>query len=100
MFMRESTHLSIVSELKTEILTLTLRLNFLQEEWNTLVRRINKKGGEQFLNEARMGAPSPFTEEEMRKLLILCHPDKHGGKALAEEMTARILDLRKEQKAA
>jgi hypothetical protein len=38
---------------------------------------------------------SGFTEEEIKKLLMLCHPDKHNGKQMAVEMTQKLLALRK-----
>ena len=61
-------------------------------EWNALVRRVNAKGGEEFLD-----SPSTqLTQDEIKKLLQLCHPDKHGGKQLAVDMTARLLLLRKD----
>lgn len=31
----------------------------------------------------------------LRQLLQLCHPDRHGGSALAGEVTAWLLDLRR-----
>jgi hypothetical protein len=60
-----------------------------------LVERINKLGGEEFLKrgEARLER-AQLSDDEVRKLLQLCHPDKHGGKPLAEEMTAKLLALR------
>lgn len=33
---------------------------------------------------------SQFTQDEIRKLISLCHPDKHAGKATATEMTAKL----------
>ena len=35
-----------------------------------------------------------FTQEELKKLITLCHPDKHGGSKIAEEMTAKLLEMR------
>ena len=61
-------------------------------EWNALVKKINAKGGQQFL-EGNISQPQ-FTEEELKKLLQLCHPDKHGGKQMAVDMTAKLLQLR------
>ena len=65
--------------------------NDLMVEWNTLIGRINAKGGESFLN----SDPVQLTQDEIKKLLQLCHPDKHDGKQLAVDMTQRLLELRK-----
>lgn len=79
------------------------RYNALLAQWNALVGKINAKGGESFLN----GAPAPppvkttklqFTQEEVMTMVRLCHPDKHGGDRAANDITARLLDLRKKTK--
>ena len=35
-----------------------------------------------------------FTEDELRKLMFLCHPDKHGHSNTATEIAARISQIR------
>lgn len=35
-----------------------------------------------------------FTAEQLRALIQLCHPDKHGGKASAVEMTKILNSMR------
>ncbi len=60
-------------------------------QWNALVRRINDLGGEQFLKAPK---PAQFTKEEIQKLILLCHPDKHDGKPMANEMTAKLLAMK------
>lgn len=71
----------------------------LQREWNILVDRINAKGGENFLRHGSIyptrSTSVPFNDAELKKLLMLCHPDKHGGKETAVEMTKKINSLRK-----
>lgn len=37
----------------------------------------------------------PLTPEEWKKLIFLCHPDKHQGSKVAEEVTMRLLSLRR-----
>lgn len=67
------------------------------DRWNKLVERINKKGGEHFLNNATLAkAPLQLTQDELTRLILLCHPDKHSGKAMAVEMTQKLLALKKE----
>lgn len=63
-------------------------------KWNALVDKINGLGGENFLNNAKIGGPSQFTDDELRSLLQLVHPDKHGGKQSAIELTQKINALR------
>jgi hypothetical protein len=63
----------------------------LRKRWNALVARINKLGGEAFLNAPK---PAQFTKEEIQKLILLCHPDKHDGKPMANEMTAKLLTMK------
>lgn len=58
-------------------------------EWNTLVNRINAKGGEAFLNSEQQ-----FTQDELKTLIQLCHPDKHDGKESAVRITQRLLELK------
>lgn len=36
-----------------------------------------------------------FSEDDLRRLLQLCHPDKHNGKQMAIDMTIKIQKLRK-----
>lgn len=62
--------------------------NKLLEEWNELVEKINSKGGEEFIN----SPPSKpqFSSDEIKKILVLCHPDKHDGSKLANDITAML----------
>lgn len=39
-------------------------------------------------------AADPFTPEDFKRLLMLCHPDKHGGKTMAQEMTSKLLSMK------
>lgn len=73
---------------KMEIFT---EFHALLHKWNTLVTEINAKGGQEFLNGYDK---QELTDDEIKKLLSLCHPDKHDGKRLAEDMTKKLLSLR------
>lgn len=68
------------------------RLYALQGRWNGLVERINVKGGEKFLESATI--QPQFTKDELTKLVLLCHPDKHGGKPMANEITKKLLAIK------
>jgi predicted nuclease with TOPRIM domain len=58
--------------------------------WNSLVDKVNAQGG---LATLAVGTPQ-FTQEEIRRLIMLCHPDKHDGKQSAVEITQKLLRLR------
>jgi hypothetical protein len=63
----------------------------LREKWNRLVGQINAKGGLHFLNNP---PPAALTKQDVRSLLQLCHPDKHQGRELAQEMTRKLLAMK------
>lgn len=64
----------------------------LARSYNRLIEKINEKGGHDFLDNATIGIG--FTKDEIGKLINLCHPDKHDGKKISTEMTAKLLKLR------
>ena len=35
-----------------------------------------------------------FSDDDIKKMLLLCHPDKHGGKQIAHEVTQKLLAMR------
>lgn len=89
-------------KLKAELDFVTIKYNQIDSQlfitrtkWNKLVQLINSKGGQQFLDDATIGGQGQFTDEELRSLLQLVHPDKHGGKASAVRLTQKINQLRK-----
>lgn len=68
------------------------RYNNLIDEWNGLVRQINERGGQAFLNGQQQN--TQFSEAELRTLLSLCHPDRHGGKESATRITQKLIAMR------
>ena len=42
----------------------------------------------------RLRATPTLDPQTMRKLLQLCHPDKHNGSAIANEVTTMLLSMR------
>lgn len=74
---------------------LAIRYRDLSAKWETLVALINEKGGREFLDKASIGANVGLSSTEIRELIFLCHPDKHAGSTRAEEMTKRLLAMRK-----
>lgn len=96
---------------ETELLKEELRAYNLQQtvnrtadNWNALVARINRLGGERFLQtgEASQAPAEPktrtvkqFSEDEIAQLIKLCHPDKHANSSAATAITQKLLELRK-----
>lgn len=71
------------------------RYEQLLNEYNKLVKRINEKGGEQFLQHAAIQPTGiQLSKEDLKSLIQLCHPDKHGGKESAVEMTKKLNIIR------
>lgn len=83
---------STVTKLQAQLLASRLELAVHIREWNALVERINAKGGEDFLSGKTQA--KQLSEEDIKRLLMLCHPDKHDGKPMAVEMTKKLLALR------
>lgn len=69
-------------------------LSALIESYNVLVRKI-KRGDFSQRYVLPTEKSSEFTQEELAKLIRLCHPDKHNGSSAANEMTLKLLKLRK-----
>ncbi len=63
------------------------------DKHNRLVEKINEKGaGSDFLN----GQPdNRFSKDDIKRLISLCHPDKHQGKEAAKQMTQKLLEIKK-----
>lgn len=115
MFMLKSTHKKIIANLEYQAETQKYRANALYRElenleqaaevlrykynsllnrWNNLVDRVNDAGGEQFLRNG-VQTNAQFSQEDIKRLLQLCHPDKHDGKQSAVEMTQKLLKMKK-----
>lgn len=64
-------------------------------EWNDLVDLIDNLGGLKRIREAVQATPTQqFTDDDIRRLLQLCHPDKHANSNLAQDMTRKLLAAR------
>lgn len=102
MFVRQSTHDRLEMHFRTlsqAYQTLLREKEALLIQWNALVAQINDKGGKAFLERGvlRPRQPPQFTAEELRELVQLCHPDKHGGKESANRLTVKLNALREAQ---
>ena len=96
MFVRKSTYDSCYSDL------MSLRISFevlkrrheeLAKNWNDLVRKINHKGGESFLDQEPIFG-CQFNEYDLKQILILCHPDKHNNSEKSNIITKKINEIR------
>lgn len=64
----------------------------LLNNWNELVRRINDKGGEAFLQGAIL-----LSKDDLSAMIRLCHPDKHNNSETANRITKILLEMRAKQ---
>jgi hypothetical protein len=55
----------------------------------------HKLSRELFMLRVNGNGRSIFSESEIQTLIRLCHPDKHGNSPAANEMTAKLLSLRR-----
>lgn len=67
-----------------------------RREWNKIADAVNAKGGWTFIERGVLPekAASAFTQDEIRTLIRLCHPDKHAGSESAGRITQKLLQLR------
>ena len=96
MFVSSKKHIALLakmSELELQLYSLRVKHNKLLEDWNEVVRTINARGGQAFLDGEVTN--SEFSQEEIKTLIQLCHPDKHAGKESAVRLTQKLLTLRK-----
>lgn len=72
------------------------RHNKVLDDYNALVRRINKLGGEAFLKKAKIpnNDISGFSEEDIRSMIYLCHPDKHNSSSASTRITQMLIARR------
>ncbi|HEY0955778.1 MAG TPA: hypothetical protein VGE36_13520 [Roseateles sp.] len=96
MFVTRSTYNAALAEARTALEVAQVwkrRHNELLKEWNALVTKLNAKGGEAFLT-GQASAPE-LGADDIKRLLQLCHPDRHDGKPMAVEMTRKLLALKR-----
>lgn len=94
MLILKSTHDRIVRKLKREAQDADCKFISMLEKYNRLVELINSKGGQAFLDHGSISQRGEFSPDEIRTLLSLCHPDKHGGRDAANRMTQRLIEIR------
>lgn len=95
MFVTKTKYNKVVLEremARADVAVAQAKLLMLTEDWNRLVRKIKASGGSKIFDKHNA---QQFTDEEVNKLIRLCHPDKHNGSQAANEMTLKLLKLRK-----
>lgn len=95
----------LVSSQKHKVMTetaaeMTLKYARLLLDWNTLIDRINARGGKALLERGVLpeNAPVSLTLEDVKRLLQLSHPDKHNDSKLSVEMTQKLLSMKEKLK--
>lgn len=78
-----------INEKYNERIKENIKLLQYKEEYQNLADKLNPKGGWNFVNNAVL-----LSQEDIQKLILLCHPDKHDGKPMANEMTQKLLKMR------
>lgn len=64
------------------------------ERANEQEKQQERRYNQDFRESFRPGAAPPLTKDLLRKLLQLCHPDKHGGSALSNTVTQELLKMK------
>lgn len=87
---------SAYDKLLVDQFSLSITHEKLMREYNNLVKTINEKGGQKFLDNATVGSASinGIDADDIKKIILLCHPDKHDGKKIAIDITKKLLSIR------
>lgn len=92
MFVTRSNYEKLNRELlqwKSAFITERTERNEITVEYNELMTRFNALKG--LDNKSSL----QLEEADIKRLITLCHPDKHGGKQSAVEITQKLLSMRK-----
>lgn len=75
-------------DLQIELSKLSVKFLMTQVDNMTLQKRVH------ILSKQNNNNEKPLDNKDIKKLLQLCHPDKHNGSNLASEMTSKLLSMR------
>lgn len=96
---RASALLADLKKTESRLSDKSSRLSRLEFEHRSLVARYNQMVREhnamvdEFAYNSTSGG-NPFSPEDLKVLIGLCHPDKHGGKDSAKRITQILLEMR------
>jgi len=109
MFVRQATHARLkaahdalareLSETRLDVLHWKMKWSELSDTYARMLLQATQEIANAQKNSVRVtvtGGGQQLSAEDIKRLLMLCHPDKHGGKPMATEMTAKLLQLRKD----
>lgn len=88
-YMRKSEHKEEVRKLKQQLSSYRTDVMHLRQQAIQL-----KSIADQFRDLATDAVHSQLNKDELKKIAILCHPDKHGGSKTAEKMFVKINGMR------
>lgn len=81
------------NELIEKIEELEYAYQHVVKKYNGIVEFINSRGGESFLFSDQ---EKKLDDNQLKKILMLCHPDKHDGSKLSNEVTRLLISMREE----
>jgi hypothetical protein len=98
MFVLKSTHNKVTAQLREAIASfhgLHAKYTQLFDKYEQLVKQINARGGQEFLDHGSLSRRKPpFDQAEIKQLIALCHPDKHDNSKVASDITAKLISMR------
>lgn len=90
------------TQLKAEHTTVLLMLKSLQGEYARIVsskdhwqQKWRELHHEQMMGRTQSQRAAWPSDSDIKQLISLCHPDKHGGSKVANEITAKLIQMRK-----
>lgn len=86
MFVRSSTYESLKRQHDSAVRS----YNRLLRQWNDVVDLINKRGGQDFLNDGVI-----LSQQDIKDMLTLCHPDKHRNSETSVRIMKLLLGMRR-----
>jgi len=100
MFVKQSTYDALDRKHKYTMIErnrIVQKYNALLKEWNNTVEQINNRPGAwSFIESGKVPNSAPqFSQDDIKVLIQLVHPDKHDGKASAVRLTQVLLAMRK-----
>lgn len=102
MFVRRSTYDKVVAELestKAELEACTKRYYDLCTRHTSLKYEIlSYKAYVDFCRQELDNATPPLDDDMIKRMISLCHPDKHDGRKVAQEVTSYLNNLRRRGK--
>lgn len=88
----------IYSKLYSENIKLEQELSQVKMKMYALEAQLKRYKKITMLSKGLSGfSKSDFTEEEMKQLITLCHPDKHGNSELSNRVTSKLNAMRRQK---